>query len=114
MRVITKQRNKPRLPGNKIDKGFINNQGNAALMAVLHDAPEQGGIGLLTGRVVGGAQKQAVNLLIEYREQRLGGLKIVGLIELQVDDVATDALQRPAILGKARHRQQGAPRAPPW
>ena len=62
MRVIPKQRNKPLLPGNKIDKRFIKDQIDPKQLTTRGYFAQQAVIGQQASGIVGRTEKQAVQL----------------------------------------------------
>lgn len=77
VRMLRQQRNKPRLVGDKVEEGLIEDQADVQRPAALRNGFQQAPLRQQAGGVVRGAEKQAVQRRSQGIEDRVGQLPAI-------------------------------------
>ncbi len=79
VRMLRQQRNKPRLVGDKVEEGLIEDQADVQRPAALRNGFQQAPLRQQAGGVVRGTEKQAVQRRSQGIEDRVGQLPAIAL-----------------------------------
>ena len=110
MRILRQQGNKPRLIGNKVEEGFIEDQADIQRPTALRNGFQQATLRQQTSGVVRGAEKQAVQRRRESIEDPVGQLPAIALLQGILHHLAVHSLQRAPVLCESGNDDHRPPR----